>query len=446
MRRVVEAHELPARSSSRLHAAEGLLRRVRDRLRAWVDDPGIALPGLLLLAFVLRAAWIDKPPGGLIFDEAYYVNASRVIVGLPVAEGDHYAGSPAGHDPNIEHPPLGKALIAGSMTVFGDGPLGWRLPSIIAGLIVIAAVYLLVRAAGETTALAFGVAAFVALDNLMLVHGRIATLDMLVVAPILVAAWLALRERWLVAGALLGVGFLVKLSALYGLAAIGMLLAMRMVAALRRDGRIPRGDLRAGFALLAGFAVVGLIGLWVLDARFTTFTNPIDHVRHMITYGTGLKQPIDQTGMCPGAASPPWLWLFNDCQINYLRVNSVVREGGEIVARVSQVDFRGAMNPLLMAPFLIGFLMTAALAWRERHPLAIWALVWALANWLPYVLLIILSGRVTYIFYFLPVVPAAAIFLALLLWRSGLPRWVGPVYAVAYLIGFLAMFPFREIP
>ena len=241
--------------------------------------------------------------GGLIFDEAYYVNASRVILGLPVAEGDHYAGSPAGLDPNIEHPPLGKALIAGSMAIFGDGPLGWRLPSIIAGLIVIAAVYLLVRAAGETTALAFGVAAFVALDNLMLVHGRIATLDMLVLAPILVAAWLALRERWLLAGVLLGVGFLVKLSALYGLAAIGLLLAMRMVAALRRDGRISACDLRAGLALLAGFAIVGFVGLWLLDARLRPLRDPIDHVRHMITYGTGLKQPIDQTGMCPGAAS-----------------------------------------------------------------------------------------------------------------------------------------------
>jgi len=53
---------------------------------------------------------------------------------------------------------------------------------------------------------------------------------------------------------------------------------------------------------------------------------------------------------------------------------------------------------------------------------------------------------VTYIFYFLPAVPAAAAVLAVLLWRSTLPRWIGGVYAAAYVIGFLAYFPFRQVP
>ena len=34
----------------------------------------------------------------------------------------------------------------------------------------------------------------------------------------------------------------------------------------------------------------------------------------------------------------------------------------------------------------------------------------------------------------------AAVFLALLLWRSGLPKWIGLVYSAAYVIGFLALF------
>ena len=326
-----------------------LVGRVRDRVEAWVNDPGLALPALLLLSFVLRAAWIDKPPGGLIFDEAYYVNASRVVLGLPVAEDAHYAGSPAGLDPNIEHPPLGKVLIAGSMAIFGDGPLGWRLPSIIAALIAIAAVYLIVRASGETAALAFGIAGFVAFDNLTFVHGRIATLDMLVLAPILVAAWLALRERWLLAGVLVGLGFLVKLSALYGLLAIGALLAMRAIGNWRRERRVPMADARAAVLLVAGVAVVGLVGLWLLDLRFTTFTSPLDHVRHMVEYGASLKEPDFAPGSVRGRRAHPWQWLINDCKINYLSVDSIVRDGETIVARITAVEFRGAMNPLLVA-------------------------------------------------------------------------------------------------
>lgn len=443
---VVEAHETLTDRAPRLAFGRALLRRVRDRLEAWVNDPGLALPALLLLSFVLRAAWIDKPPGGLIFDEAYYVNASRVIIGVPVAEGAHYAGSPSGLDPNTEHPPLGKVLIAGSMAIFGDGPLGWRLPSIVAALIAIAAVYLIVRASGETAALAFGIAGFVAFDNLTFVHGRMATLDMLVLAPILVAAWLALRERWLLAGVLVGLGFLVKLSALYGLLAIGALLAMRAVGSWRPERRFPVADARAAVSLVVGVAVVGLVGLWLLDLRFTTFTSPLDHVRHMVEYGASLKEPVVRSGLCNGVASAPWQWLINECQINYLSVDSIVREGDTIVARIPSVEFRGAMNPMLIAPLMLAILVSVGVAWRTGNRLATWAIVWGLASWLPYVLLVLASHRVTYIFYFLPVVPAVAAALAVLLWRSTLPRWIGGVYVAAYLIGFLAYFPFRQVP
>ena len=443
---VVEAHGAPTAGPSRLALARESVDRVRDRFESWVNDPGLALPALLLLAFVLRAAWIDKPPGGLIFDEAYYVNASRVILGLPVEEGAHYAGSAAGLDPNIEHPPLGKALIAGSMAIFGDGPLGWRLPSIIAALVAIAAVYLIVRAAGETAALALGVAGFVAFDNLTFVHGRIATLDMLVLAPILVAAWLALRERWLLAGALVGLGFLMKLSALYGLLAIGGLLALRAFGHWRQDRRLPMVEARAAIALAAGVAVVGLVGLWMLDLRYTAFTNPLDHVRHMVEYGAGLKEPVSRSGLCTGPESAPWQWLINECQINYLSVSSVIREGETVVGQVPAIEFRGAMNPMLIAPLLLAILVSVGVAVRTGHRLATWSIAWGLASWLPFVVLVLVSHRVTYIFYFLPVVPAAAAVLAVLLWRSGLPRWIGGAYAVAYVIGFLAYFPFRQIP
>jgi dolichyl-phosphate-mannose-protein mannosyltransferase len=442
----IQVDDAPKAGLGRLETGRAFVGRARIRLESAVNDPSIALPALLLVAFVLRAAWIDKPPGALIFDEAYYVNASRVILGIPVIEGAHYDDGTAGLDPNIEHPPLGKLVMAGSMLVFGDGALGWRLPSIVAALIAIAAVYLIVRAAGETNALAFGVAGFVAFDNLTLVHGRIGTLDMLALAPMLLAAWLALRERWLLAGTLLGLGLLVKLSTMYGLLAIGALLALRALGSWRRDGRLPMVDVRAGVLLAAGFAVVSIVGLWILDIRFTTFTNPLDHLRHMIEYGASLKEPGTRSGFCTGAASAPWQWLVNECQINYLSVDTVVREGETVVGRVSAIEFRGAMNPLLAGPLLLAFPVLVGYAWRTGNRLATWAIAWGLAGWLPYVLLVLVSHRVTYIFYFLPVIPAVAVALAVLLWRSGLPRWIGGLFVVMYVIGFIAYFPFRQVP
>jgi len=70
---------------------------------------------LLIVSFILRIAWLDQPKGSLIFDETYYVNAARVILKLPYDQ-NVYSNVPLGLDPNKEHPPLGKLIIAFSIS------------------------------------------------------------------------------------------------------------------------------------------------------------------------------------------------------------------------------------------------------------------------------------------------------------------------------------------
>ena len=83
----------------------------------------------------------------LIFDEDYYVNAARVIDRIRPPAGAPYANSPLGTDPNSEHPPLAKLVIAGGIELFGDGPIAWRLPSVLLGTVAILGMFALVRAA-----------------------------------------------------------------------------------------------------------------------------------------------------------------------------------------------------------------------------------------------------------------------------------------------------------
>jgi len=117
-----------------------------------------------------------------------------------------------------------------------------------------------------------------------------------------------------------------------------------------------------------------------------------------------------------------------------------------VVSKVPSIDFRGALNPLLAGAIPLAFLFTGWLAWRGRHRLAGWAVIWAGANYLPYVVLSIVNHRITYIYYFLQVIPAIAIAVTILLLRSSLPRFVAVGFIVAYAVGFAAYFPFRTIP
>ncbi len=63
------------------------------------------------------------------FDEHYYVPAALNFLQLQDIG-------------NIEHPPLGKELIAVGIAFFGDNPLGWRIASSVFGALTLVAVFL----------------------------------------------------------------------------------------------------------------------------------------------------------------------------------------------------------------------------------------------------------------------------------------------------------------
>jgi predicted membrane-bound dolichyl-phosphate-mannose-protein mannosyltransferase len=420
-------------------------KRARDVVRRTAtgigEHPRQVLFAVLGVAFILRLLWLWWPQDALIFDEAYYVNAARVIAGREVPAGMPYAGSEPGLDPNTPHPPLAKVLIAGSIAVLGDGGIGWRLPSVVAGMVGLIALYGIVRRSGGSAWLGILAVSLFALDNLAFVHARIGTLDMLALAPILVGAWFALSGRTALAGAACAFGTLAKLTGVFGLAAILVIQAIGLATTFRRERRLQLSDFRPMFVMVAVYAAATIGGLWVLDLRFSNYSDPISHLEHMVAYGASL-----QTTAPTGIASYPWQWLVNDVEINYLRIAVDTSADGSIVASEATVDFRGAMNPVLIGAAPLAFLLAAGLAVRTRNRVALWCLVWAATNYLPYYILVLVGQRITYLYYFLPTVPALAVAVTLLLTNVNLPRLAQAVFLVAVGWAYLAYFPFRELP
>ena len=438
-------------------ALETAARHSRVRLR-WVT-PIAALVAVSVISLAARVAFLGSPchepctsaPAHvLVFDESYYVNAAHVIAGVRLPPGAHYRDTPAGDDPNAEHPQLAKVVIAEAIELFGDGPLAWRLPSILLGSLAILGMFALVRSAGGGPWVAVGAAALMATDNLLLVHSRIATLDIYAVTAMIWAAVLYLRGRPLLAGAVIGVGACAKEVAPYVLLA---LLALELLRAYRDRSAVGPALVRVAVCAAAAVAVfVGLLALLdVIAPPFDPLAHKLvgggvfGHIRYMLHYGSHQTSPHGPQGI----ASYPWGWLVDIKPILYLNINPQRPVPGLLNVH-PQAHFLGMINPAIL---LVGLPGLATAAWssarRERSgasDVELLGLAWFAGTFVPFVLLSVIDSRTSYLYYMVIVMPgiyvAAAQFVARI---RPAPRWIW-AWAVTIAIAAIVMYPFTPLP
>ncbi len=448
------------------------------------STPLLALALISVLSLAARGLLLGEPCQSpcrhagqhtLIFDEAYYVNAARVIAGIHPPSGSHYDVSPLGTDPNAEHPQGVKLIMAAAIEIFGDGPFAWRIGSLIFGSLAILGMYALVRAAGGGRWSAVGAAALMACDNLLLVHGRIGTLDIYVVAAMIWGVALYLRGWWVAAGVTLAVADCFKEVAPYALLVLGLAELARVLVA-RRDPD-PPPDWRwwpaltrlAATAFVSVGLFVGLLGLMGLIAQPYADSEakligggPFDHLWHMITYAANLTSPHGPQGI----ASYPWQWLLDLKPITYLRINpSLPGQGLYAIHPVSA--FFGMVNPAILLLAIPGVLFGIyRLVSRRTVPvtvsdepartparslgdlqLAILGPAWFIGTWLPYELQSALDSRTSYLYYMVVVMPGiyvAVVYLISLGWRRRrvwLRVLIG-LWALSVVVGVVLMYPF----
>lgn len=448
-----------------------------DSLRRWLLGlprhrhlPLILLGVLTALSIGARVVHLDIPsenrPGqGFVFDEKYYVNASRVIAAAPMNATDTYAhASPGGTDPNGEHPQLGKVLIAASIRVFGDNPVGWRITAVVFGTAALLLLYWVVRCLGGSRWLALGATAIAAADNLWLVHGRIAVLDIYCVPFMLAGLGFYLKRRPVVAGVLIGTGMCVKEFSLYAVFAVLLLEALRGVRFLlhRADADTLDWKRLVRPAAMTATVVVTFVGLLaVLDVAVPPYHdghpvtagqsalcdhvpvigNACNHIAFMNSYAATLRSPRGPVGI----ASYPWQFWGNVEPIDYYTVRNTVTVGKTVTAVNTVLAFRGEIQPVVLVTAWAGILLALYRAVRRRDDLDLFVVAWIVATWLPAELASLVGQRTTYIYYMVVTMPALYVACARLLAGRRLPRWLLGVWVGLLLAGFAVVYPFRTL-
>jgi predicted membrane-bound dolichyl-phosphate-mannose-protein mannosyltransferase len=446
----------------------------------------VLLAVVSVLSLAARAAWLGEPCQSpchkagdhvLVFDEAYYVNAARVIAGLKPPPGAHYADAPSGTDPNAEHPQGAKLIMAGSIELFGDGPFAWRLGSLVFGSLAILGVYALVRAAGGGSWVALGASTLMACDNLLLVHGRIGTLDIYVLAPMIWAVALYLRGRPILAGLLLALAACFKEVAPYALLVLALVEVLRLASARGDPASSPEWVLKRALvrfgacALTAAAAFVGLLGLMdriatpYADSSASLITGgPFAHIAHMVSYAAHLTSPKGPMGI----ASYPWQWLFDYKPITYLRINPsnptdefhAIHPVSRFLGMISPPIMLLAIPALLFAAYRIALICRGRVSSPDCSPvpiqLAILGLAWFIGTFLPYELQSLIDNRTSYIYYMVIVMPGIYIAISYLLacavrWGRATVRrntvvWaLTGVWGVGVLVAVVLMYPFTPL-
>ncbi|OGD54849.1 hypothetical protein A3K80_01345 [Candidatus Bathyarchaeota archaeon RBG_13_38_9] len=400
---------------------------------------------LLLVSFILRILWLDRPIDALIFDEKHYVNAVRVILGLP-HDPDRFVDAPAGMDPNSEHPPLAKGIIALSILVFGNNGFGFRIPSVIFGTISILIFYLLVKRLSGNPKLALIASFLYSFDSLVFVQSRIAMLDIFMLTFMILGFYWWISDRIFLGATALALSTLCKFSAMFGVVVVIAYLFLKRNGGGEYDlkGRLKKMERFTIFYLIVFFLLFAII-----DYLYGPYKNPFTHLEFILKFTSKITRTSFE-----GIMSYPWQWLINEVQIPYLVTSGKVTVKGEYLRTVTLIDFKGVMNPAILFLTIPAILYVGYSYYRKRDNFTLFTLLWFALTYLPYYPMVFLGNRVMYIFYFLSTIPAVCLAIAygLLELRNVNVKIVRfhniliVIYLMLVLVGFYIYFPFKTIP
>lgn len=166
----------------------------------------IGVPAAIMgVAAATRLIGLDSP-ATLVFDETYYVKdaASMLAYGYegrwpdesnPLFESGALT-RPDAQGAFVAHPPFGKWLIAAGLAAFGTAnPVGWRISTALAGIVLVALVMLLAHLLLKNFTLSMVAGGLITIDGNAIVMSRVALLDGLLAVTVVAAVIMLVKDR-----------------------------------------------------------------------------------------------------------------------------------------------------------------------------------------------------------------------------------------------------------
>jgi dolichyl-phosphate-mannose-protein mannosyltransferase len=298
----------------------------------------------------------------MIFDENHYVAEARGII---AGWGPHYT----------EHPPLGKMFIELGIRLFGDWPLGWRFFSAIFGIGSVVLFYFIcstLKLSRKTQLFATFLFGF---DNMNFVQSDLALLDVFSVTFMLAAFLLYLKARYFSSGLAIALAGLAKMTGLLA----GLVLFVYWLGTKKRRFR--------DITLVAGATIVFFIALYPVLHYVLSFTweNPVSLISELLRR-SGILTFENNWHIL---SSKPWQWLINPGMFFYSL----------------DPQYIAAVSPTIWVMILpsVAFMVILAL---KKNVAALFGVSWFAAAYLPWIPLVLITDRITFIYYFYPVIGA----------------------------------------
>jgi dolichyl-phosphate-mannose-protein mannosyltransferase len=313
---------------------------------------------LVLVTLGMHFYIIDKP-SELILDEQHYINDARNII------TSHETLRP-------EHPPLGKLFIVAGIKVLGDNPWGWRIFPILFGTATIVLFYFLCRRLNMSRTAASIATFLLALENLTFLQASVAMLDVFYLTFMVAAFLLYASRRYINSGIAIGLGALSKLNGALG----GPALVIHWI--FTREGR------SRWFLLTLIFAPLAFIELMIpfdllIAQHFSAISDPLHRIIYMLqTSETLTFSTVNHPNM-----AHPWEWLINYNTMPYYITP----------------HYTGAISFSIWALIIPTFAYMIYLS-IQKNDAALFGAAWFTSTFVLWIPLILITNRVTYIYYF----------------------------------------------